>query len=144
MHIITSSQTRVLRQTHSQNSMTEDVVRFPDVTFSVTFPLCTAVRLTEERSTHLSVCREPNRNQQLKPWPTHGPGQNKLRSFRLEQKTDFRGSHDSLVYSRSVTLTCVPRTAAGGPGERISETVDEVQQGPGQDKGIHSGVKLDY
>lgn len=46
--------------------------------------------------------------------------------------------------SRSMTLTCVPRTAAGSPGERVSETVDDVQQGPGQDNGIHSGVKLDY
>lgn len=46
--------------THSQNSETEDLVRFPDVLFTVRLPLCIAVRLAEERSTHLSVYRKAN------------------------------------------------------------------------------------
>lgn len=36
------------------------MVRFPDVMFAVRFPLYAAVRLAEERSTHLSVDRKTN------------------------------------------------------------------------------------
>ena len=41
-------------------------------------------------------------------------------------------------------LTCVPGVVACGPGQRVSETIEEVEEGPGQDDDIESGIKLDH
>jgi len=46
--------------------------------------------------------------------------------------------------SEQAILTCVPGIVAGGPGQRVSETIEEVEEGPGQDDDIESGIKLDH
>lgn len=43
-----------------------------------------------------------------------------------------------------LVLTCVPGIVAVSPGQRVSKTPDEVEEGPGQDNAVESGIQLDY
>ncbi len=49
-----------------------------------------------------------------------------------------------LFIGYSSILTCIPGIVAGGPRQRVSERVDEVEEGPCQDDAVHSGKQLDH
>lgn len=70
--------------------------------------------------------------------------------FGTSQIMCFNETNDEILLicytstHRHAALTCVPWIVAGGPGQGISEAVDEVEEGPGQDDGVESGVQLNH
>lgn len=151
--------------THSQNSETEDLVRFSFVQLIVMLLLLFA----EVRSTHLSVGMSNDHITEVLDFRSccwNGQGNNHLTiifspysfmPFKFKWLSLIKGDITDVegrvktVPSPSVdsthsnpTLTCVPVIVTGGPGQRVSETVNEVEESPSQDNAVQSGIQLDH
>lgn len=110
------------------------MVRFPDVQFPVRLPLCIAVQFVEVRSTHLSVDRKEN----------YCVDETLIPISHSYSDDSQNGTVGCRLYIHPHPIpTCVPGIVAGGPGQRVPETIDKVEEGPGQDNAVDSGINLD-